>query len=378
MTRQPLNIVADENIPAIEMFASLGNITRVPGRNMSAEQLREADVLLVRSVTRVDEALLSNSKVQFVGTATIGIDHLNVDYLNRRGIEWSNAPGSNANSVAEYVLSALCHFHQEGLSALMGKKAGVVGFGNVGKAVAGKLRVLGMQVEAYDPLQKNTIHHPLYSLERVFDCDVLCIHAPLTRGTNFPSFHMITASHWQHLRPRACLISAGRGGVIADSEIAALRQQRTDVRMAIDVWENEPAINWALARDVDIATPHIAGYSYDGKVAGTRMIYEALCNHLGIHTPFSPKLFEARETIDVSGVPSRQQIHHAIQQVYNIEGDSFRFKSIDGNSTRECAQQFDQQRKNYPERRECSHYQLLGLSGDANVRSQALALGFTF
>ncbi len=377
MTLQPLNIVADENIPAIEMFESLGTITRVPGRDMSADQLRDADVLLVRSVTRVNEALLANSKVQFVGTATIGIDHLDVDYLNRRGIEWSNAPGSNANSVAEYVLSALCYFYQEGLAPLLGKKAGVVGFGNVGKVVASKLRMLGMKIEAYDPLIPMTVRNPLSSLSSVFDCDVLCVHAPLTRGTTYPSYHMIDARHWQLLRRNACLISAGRGGVIGDHEIAALHHNRPDVRMAIDVWENEPAINWALAREVDIATPHIAGYSYDGKVAGTVMIYEALCRHLNLPFPSKRRTKEAQEDIDIQGVHATKQLHTAIQHVYDLSRDSERFKAIEGDPEQRAIL-FDLQRKNYPERRECSHYRLVGLAGNANLRSQALGLGFTF
>lgn len=376
MTSPKLHIVADENIPALEMFEALGHVTRLPGRHMTSAQIAEADVLLVRSVTKVNAALLAGSKVKFVGTATIGIDHLDIDFLNRQGIEWSNAPGCNANSVAEYVLSALCYFFPTGLDVLSGKKAGIIGYGNVGKLVASKLRMFGMQVEAYDPLLNRAIYQPLQSLERVFDCDVLCIHAPLTEHGRFPSFHMITSRHWEHLRRDACLISAGRGGVIADAEIASLLLKRPDVRTAVDVWEHEPNINWDIAQAVNLATPHIAGYSYDGKVEGTRMIYQALLMHFDRrHSPVR-RSNEDLHVIDLIGVPSNMQIHHAIQSVYNIVADSERFKTLLTVPMEERSTMFDRQRKEYSIRRECSHYVLAGLSGDARVRSQAMALGF--
>lgn len=376
MSTSPLRIVADENIPALEIFESLGPVIRLPGRTMSSVDVAEADVLLVRSVTKVNASLLSGSRVKFVGTATIGIDHLDTDYLNQQGIAWSNAPGCNANSVAEYVLSALCHFYRSGLDQLMGKKAGIVGFGNVGKLVATKLRMLGMQVEAYDPLLNRAMYSPLQSLERVFDADVLCIHAPLTEHGRFPSYHMIASRHWQHLRQGACLISAGRGGVVADDELAAMIIKRPDVRTAIDVWENEPSINWELAEQVTLATPHIAGYSYDGKVEGTHMIYQALLGHFDRRDRHRSPRHSQRQVIDLKGIPSHLQIHHAIQTVYNIASDSERFKALLKAPLHERASLFDALRKHYPVRRECSHYLLEGLSGDATLRSQAMALGF--
>lgn len=376
MTLPKLHIVADENIPALEMFDALGHVTRVPGRHMTSAQVAKADVLLVRSVTKVNAELLADSNVKFVGTATIGIDHLDTDFLNQQGIEWSSAPGCNANSVAEYVLSALCYFFPMGFDALIGKKAGIIGFGNVGKLVASKLRMLGMQVEAYDPLLNRAVYLPLQGLERVFDCDVLCIHAPLTEHGRFPSFHMITSRHWDHLRRDACLISAGRGGVIADTEIASLLVKRPDVRTAIDVWEHEPSINWDLAQAVNLATPHIAGYSYDGKVEGTRMIFQAMLMHFGRKYTHARRQTEARAVIDLKGVPSNMHIHYAIQCVYNIVADSERFKALLASPLEERSLLFDKLRKEYPIRRECSHYLLEGLSGDAKVRSQAMALGF--
>lgn len=371
----PLTIVADENMPALSCFESLGTIRRVAGRTMCADDVADADVLLVRSVTKVNEALLKNSQVQFVGTATIGIDHLDTAYLNERGIVWCNAPGSNANSVAEYVLSTLCHFYAEDFQALKGKQAGVIGLGHVGRQVAAKLQCLGLHVTAYDPLLPKDSHALLAPINEVFDADVLCVHAPLTHDGAFPSNNMITAEHWRRLRKDACFISAGRGGVIADNEIEALLNARPDVRVALDVWEHEPSINWQLVPRVAIATPHIAGYSYDGKIAGTQMIFEALLAYLGQQTPIQNQA-EEPEVIDLHGLPENVQIQSAIRRVYDVCRDSERFKALLASPIDQRAAMFDWQRKHYPERRECVRYRLTGLSSQQSIVECARALGF--
>jgi len=376
--RSKLKIIADENIPGLDIFKGLGSITCLPGRTMTADQLSDADVLLVRSVTRVDETLLRGSNIKFVGTATIGIDHLDIDFLNKKGIDWANAPGCNANSVSEYVLAALCHFHADGLDGLMGKKAGIVGYGNVGRLVANKLKMLGMQVTAYDPLLNRAMNLALQSLTHIFESDVLCVHAPLTTSGRFPSFHMVTKDHWIRLKPNACFISAGRGGVIPDSEISHMISQRPDVRTAIDVWENEPDIDWSLVNKVDIATPHIAGYSYDGKLAGTRMIYNALQAHLGNFHGSQLGKGETAMELDVSSVPAKHQIQFALKKVYDINADYERFKTILTKPMEHRSAFFDRYRKEYPQRRECSHFKLIGFSGDAIRRTQAMAFGFKF
>lgn len=372
-----LNIVADENMPGLERFASLGSLRRVEGRNLTADQLVDADILLVRSVTKVNRALLQGSRVQFVGTATIGIDHIDTDYLAGQGIGWSNAPGSNANSVAEYVLSVLCHFGSTGLEAWQGKKAGIVGFGLVGRQVCRKLESLGLKVCAYDPLLPQGSFPQLDSLEAVFDADLLCIHAPLTASGDHPSFHMVSAEQWRRLRPDACLISAGRGGVMADEEFVALLNERPDIRVAMDVWEGEPSIHWSLVPRVNIATPHIAGYSFDGKLAGTEMIYQACFAHFGLASASVITASSALDDIDVSAVDAGMQLSTAMLSVYDVMGDSARFKSLCEVPEAERATFFDHQRKHYPERRECSHYRLTGLSGGVKQREMAHALGFT-
>lgn len=372
-----LTIVADENMPGLERFTRLGTLRRVEGRGLTADQLVDADILLVRSVTKVNRALLQDSRVQFVGTATIGVDHIDADYLAEQGIGWSNAPGSNANSVAEYVLSVLCHFGTRGLEAWQGKKAGIVGFGLVGRQVCSKLETLGLKVCAYDPLLPKGSFPQLASLETVFDADVLCIHAPLTVSGDYPSQHMVSAELWRRLRPEACIISAGRGGVMADAEFLALLDERPDIRVAMDVWEAEPSIHWPLVPRVNIATPHIAGYSFDGKLAGTEMIYQACLAHFGLASVSASPSTSASENIDVSAVAEEMQLSQAMLSVYDVMVDSARFKSLCGEPEAVRAQRFDLQRKHYPERRECSHYRLTGLSGGVKQREMALALGFT-
>ena len=371
-----LTIVADENMPGLEMFARLGTLRRVEGRSMTAAAVADADILLVRSVTKVNRFLLQGSRVQFVGTATIGIDHLDTDYLESQGIGWSNAPGSNANSVAEYVLSVLCHYYPEGLQSLHGKKAGIVGFGLVGRQVCRKLETLGFNVHAYDPLLAPGSYPQLTCLERVFEADLLCIHAPLTTTGDFPSQHMIGAEQWRRLRPDACLISAGRGGVMADSEFTALLNERPDIYVAMDVWEGEPSINWSLAERVNIATPHIAGYSFDGKLAGTEMIYQACLAHFDLPIVSGALSSSLEEDIDMSAVDEEQQLSMAVLAVYDVLADSDRFKALCDAPITKRAKLFDAHRKHYPERRECSKYRLIGLRGDKKQREMALALGF--
>ncbi|WP_193165285.1 4-phosphoerythronate dehydrogenase, partial [Microbulbifer hainanensis] len=272
-----MTIVADENIPALEdYFGDLGTLIRVPGRDLRREQVAEADVLLVRSVTRVDESLLAGTPVRFVGSCTIGTDHLDTAWLDRSGIAWSAAPGCNANSVAEYVFCALaalgCDWRQ--------RSFGIVGCGNVGGLLQQRLHALGVECAVYDPWLPD--NPDAATLDRVLGQDVVCLHAPLVKGGPHPSLHMIGRAQLEKIKGGAVLISAGRGAVIDNSALLTLLREGRRVTTVLDVWENEPDIDTALLQLVDIGTPHIAGYSLDGKLAGTRMIRAALSKALSL------------------------------------------------------------------------------------------------
>lgn len=363
-----LKIVADENIPKLsEYFSSLGEVVKVSGRKLCTEQLLGADVLLVRSVTKVDEALLAGTSIRFVATATIGIDHLDTNYLDQKGIAWANAPGCNANSVVDYVFSCFCR-----IDGLWGKlihldtgvksKIGIVGYGNVGRCLEQRLTSLGVECLVYDPYMDQTPSF-MSSLEGVLGCDVVCLHAPISHQGEFPSYHMISTAEFASLNNGAVIINAGRGAVIDNQALKVFLKQQlstpNSIITVLDVWEGEPAIDDELLPLIDIATPHIAGYSLDGKVAGTRMIYEACCRFLNIaavQTNDLEALIEISLPSDISVIGGVKQI---ILKVYNVADDDecLRFSL---NNAANQAEAFDALRKNYPERREFARYVVTG------------------
>ncbi|MEC7377506.1 MAG: 4-phosphoerythronate dehydrogenase, partial [Pseudomonadota bacterium] len=212
-------IVADENIPLLDsFFGDMGEIRRVPGRSMTASDVEDADVLLVRSVTRVNRELLEGSRVRFVGTATIGTDHVDVSWLEEAGIRFSAAPGCNANSVAEYVLSVISlHAEQRGLEDWTDLSVGIVGVGNVGGELARKLERLGFDVRLCDPPRaegESSQPEPgetFVTLAEALECDVVSLHTPLTRDGSYPTFHMIGSGALSALSAGQLLINAGRG-----------------------------------------------------------------------------------------------------------------------------------------------------------------------
>ncbi len=367
-----MKILVDENVPLAEVYLSrYGEVERFAGRSLQAEQLAEAEALVVRSVTRVDASLLAGSRIGFVGSCTIGSDHLDLEYLQSAGIEAHTAPGCNANSVVDYVLSviAVCGDRLERL--LAGGRLGIVAYGNVGRALAARAAALGVDCIAYDPLLDQTADKCLASLEAVLQCDVVSVHAPLTRRGSHPSYHMLTAEKLRRMPQGALLISAGRGGVVATETLLALKQQRPDIRLALDVWEDEPAVDAGLAALCDVATPHIAGYSLDGKIAGTKMIAQRLGDYLRRRgdvasgqnidaVPLATPVIVLKETGGAA------LLREAALAVYDPRGDDSRFRQ--SLLAAEPAGEFDWLRKHYPERREfayCDYRTESALSAEA-------------
>lgn len=271
----PLKIVADDNIAfATDFFAPLGGVRLLPGRELSAADVQDADVLLVRSITRVNAALLAGSAVKFVGSCTIGSDHVDTDWLAEQGITYACAPGCNAQAVVDYVCAVL-----EALAVPAHQRVGVVGCGNVGGALLQHLREAGRPCCGYDPLLIDS-DLPLVSFEQILACDVICLHTPLTRSGAFPTWHLFDATVIAQIKAGTVLLNAGRGAVIDSAALLQRLHTRNDLRVVLDVWENEPNINTELLARVAIGTPHIAGYSFEGKLRGTQMVYEALCRFL--------------------------------------------------------------------------------------------------
>jgi len=357
-----MKILADENIPLVQpFFQDIGEVVTRPGRTIHANDAHDADALLVRSVTQVNDALLRGSQIQFVGTCTIGVDHLDLPWLKDNHIEFSSAPGCNANSVVEYVYAALCHMDVNWL----GKKFGIIGCGNVGGLLYKRLKLQGVECYCYDPLRSIEDNPDLTSLEEVLACDIISMHTPLTKTGAHPSFHLIGSTELQQLKPGAVLLNCGRGSVINNAALLQFLIQRTDVRVVLDVWEPEPDISLDLLYKVVLGSPHIAGYSYDGKLKGTEMIYQAFCKHFKREPKLSLEKLVSPLVDNKLNVASEksiwEQVKQLIKQAYSIADDDKRLREL---ALRARAGQenfaigFDLLRKNYPKRREFHNYQV--------------------
>lgn len=354
-----MKIVADANIPFVrECFSSVAEVQVLRGRDITSQVVAKADALLVRSITPVKEGLLAGSTVQFVGTATIGFDHIDLGYLERNRIGFASAPGSNANSAAEYIIAALLEVGRRHKIQLEGKSMGVIGVGNVGSRVARKCEALGMHVLRNDPpLQRQTRDPPYVPLEALYGCDFLTIHTPLTHEGIDKTFHLADAGFFSSLKPGAVFLNASRGAVTDSQALkAAIRAGRLQA-VVLDVWEDEPNMDTELLEMVDLGTPHIAGYSYDGKVAGMIMIHNALCAHFHLrlaHTieDFLPQPDVPRLEIETQDLSDEELLTRAVERIYSIQRDDENLRQIAHQPPDKRGRYFDDLRKHYPVRRE--------------------------
>jgi erythronate-4-phosphate dehydrogenase len=351
-------IVADENIPLLDaFFAGFGEIRRVPGRSIDRATVEQADVLLVRSVTNVNRALLEGSKVRFVGTCTIGTDHLDLEYFNEAGITWSSAPGCNARGVVDYVLGSLMTLAEiEGLD-LTQRTYGVVGAGEVGGRLIKVLKGLGWNVKVCDPPRQAAEGGDYVSLEQIIkQCDVISLHTPLTRSGGGATWHLFDQQRLQQLKPGAWLINAARGPVVDNAALRKVLLEREDLQAVLDVWEAEPEVDTALAELCVLATPHIAGYSLDGKQRGTAQIYQAYCAFSGQPAVIQlsdllPAPWLSEVTLHADSDPA-WALAMLCRGVYDPRRDDADFRrSLVGNVGEQRAA-FDMLRKQYPVRRE--------------------------
>lgn len=346
-------LVLDENIPGWEGLETLATLRRLPGREMTAADVVDADALMVRSVTRVDATLLAGSRVGFVGTATIGTDHLDTAWLDRHGIRWASAPGCNANAVVDYVCSAIGALPGLLECLLDGGRVGIVGYGNVGRRLHQRLAAAGIRCVAHDPLLSPAQCPVQVSLEAVCQVDLLCLHAPLTREGAHPSWHMFDARRLHSLPAHTVLLNAGRGGVVDNAALLASLAARPRP-VVLDVWENEPAINAALLASVTLGTPHIAGYSVEGKLAGTRQIRAAYGQYRGLTVPETAPLDRAGTLALASATGGVEALRAALMHAYDIRRDDQALRRALGADPSGAA--FDALRKYYPERREFSSW----------------------
>jgi erythronate-4-phosphate dehydrogenase len=377
-----MKTVATDDIPyAGEAFGVLGGMRVVPAREMSKGLVADADLLIVRSTTKVDEQLLAGGNVRFVGSAVAGTDHVDRDWLARQGIPFAGAAGCNANSVAEYVTAALLELAARGGYELGGRSIGVVGVGNVGSRVAAKAEALGMTVIPNDPpLQRRTGEARFRPIEEAKAADFVTLHVPLTREGPDATRHMVDGRWLEGMKPGAVLLNTSRGAVVEEAAlISAARSARVGA-LVLDVYENEPAISPEPVRAADIATPHIAGHSFDGKVAGTAVIYEAACRMLGREPAVDvlslmPKPPVPELTVTGGGA-IEEIVRRTVRSVYDITADDARLRKAAEAGPHDVAQAFGALRKSYPIRREFHNTTLRFEGCAAEARRKLLALGF--
>jgi erythronate-4-phosphate dehydrogenase len=354
---QPKIVVNKHTPSVVEAFTHLGKVIALETLAVTREAVRDADILVVRSETKVNEQLLEGSSVKFVGTVTIGTDHVDERYLASKGITFVSAPGSNSNSVKEYIASALCVWSRRTGAPLAGKTIGVVGVGNVGSKVASAARTLGLNVMLNDPpLSRITGDEKYRPLDELMDADFITIHVPLTKSGDDATFHLFNEARIGKMKRGAVLINTSRGPVVETNALVDALSSHHLSASILDVWEGEPVLNTELLSRVLIGTPHIAGYSLDGKLNACRMVYEAACRFLGVQPAWNIDTSMTSESARIA-VPSgmsetNEIVRSAVKQAYDIELDDTLLKKTSSLDLNEHGRYFMKLRAEYRIRRE--------------------------
>ncbi|OOE36848.1 4-phosphoerythronate dehydrogenase [Salinivibrio kushneri] len=379
-----MKIVVDENMPyAQTLFSQLGEVVALPGRAIRATDLIDADALMVRSVTQVSHALIDGAtRLRFVGSATAGEDHLDFNALHAQSIHGTAAPGCNKVGVAEYVISALLVLAQQQGFKLTDRTVGIVGVGHVGHYLAERLAALGIKTLLCDPprQEQENLTEMVDIDTLIAQSDVVTFHTPLTTTGAHPTYHLMNQARLDALASGSILINAARGPIV-DNQALKTRLAQGDIDAVLDVYEQEPEVDLALMDQLTFATPHIAGYGLEGKARGTTMVFNALCEHLGL-----PHRAHASELLPTAPIPhvalaqpwQQSDLMALTQLVYDIRRDDSDFRrAMHAAGDDKLAQRtaFDQLRKNYWDRRE---YSAITVAGQADFGLQSLAkLGFS-
>ncbi len=363
-----MKIIADIDIPDLEIFfGSDDHLQCIPGREITSDFVSDADILLVRSVTKVDRLLLENSDIKFVGSATAGIDHIDLNYLRTRGIHFSYAPGCNANAVVQYVFSVLCRLRENWRELCVG----IIGCGNIGGRLYRTLKALKVKTVVYDPYLNETLVPDLNSLEKALNCDVISLHTPFTYDGTYPTSGLIDEQGIKILAPGSLLINTGRGGIIDSHALLDRLLHKNDINVALDVWDSEPNIDVALAQNADIATGHIAGNSFEGKrraVAILRRSYQKWRRNKLVECN---KIKRASNAIRIKDAITT--LNTIILSAYDVQEDDLEFRAA-VLSDKNVSEAFDRYRRNYRGRYEFADYQVTHAGRFGN---DLKALGFT-
>ena len=324
-----------------QIFSEFGEVFTLPGREIRSESLKDFDALIVRSRTRVDEKLLRDANIKFVGSTVAGLDHIDKNYLEDNGIAFASAQGCNANAVSEYVISAIANLSKDYSFKLSNKTLGIIGVGNVGRRLEVKAKQLGMKTLLNDPPREALEGSDNFtSLDKALSADIVTFHTPLTYSGLNPTYKLLDSHNFKHINNDAIVINAARGGIINET-VWEKTQTKANI---IDCWENEPNINLNLQKSAYWATPHIAGHSIDAKFMGSFMIYKDLCKYIkkplndNIEHLINPELKIIREN----------NLHETLNSIYSFHADDKAIQDISN---------FENYRRNYPERYEWRHFE---------------------
>ena len=374
-----MKIVADTNLYGVRStFEQIGELVLVPGRELNKSHLKDADALLVRSITRVDADLLEASSIKFVGTVTSGVDHIDNTYLENKGIAFADARGSNANAVVDYCFTALAYCIKMKSLVLEDCKVGIVGGGHIGGLFAKKLRRLNVEVLICDPPLQDSATEPALekycSIEAIMQCDVVSLHVPLTKDNEHATYGLLNFERLSALPQSALLINTCRGSVVEENALLELLNRRSDLTCIVDVWENEPVTNSALVQRVDIATPHVAGYSMEAKRIAMVHIFKQIQKEFSLPVQ-SQTICEKDKEVKITG-NLEEDPWAIVLGLLPLCSLSEKFKK--SHEHENVADAFDQLRRNMLARREFNKIMLPGANLTEVQRAVLQVLGVRF
>lgn len=373
-----MKVIVDDKIPFIKgVLEPYAEVEYLPGKQTTAEVVRDADALITRTRTICNEDLLKGSRVRVIATATIGYDHIDTDYCESHDIVWRNAPGCNSWSVKQYISSVLVTLSHKHHFSLEGRTLGVVGVGNVGSKVADAARLLGMRVLLCDPPRaRREGQEGFVTLDTIIsESDIITVHVPLNRGGQDNTLHLFDSERISQLRHDQILINSSRGPVVDNECLKRALLEGRLLGAVLDVWEGEPNLDPELVNALDISTPHIAGYSADGKANGTTAAIRVVAEQLGIDALKDWSVQQMplprqslRFGIDCTGKTLEQVLSEAILYTYRVQDDS--------DALRCSLSDFERLRGDYPVRREPTAF-TVELSGSTDqMRERLSKFGF--
>ncbi len=377
-----MKIAVDRNIPlAGSAFGALGEVTLLETTAVTPGSVKDAGALVIRSETKVGPGLLEGSAIRFVGSATIGTDHIDLPYLASKGISFASAPGSNANSVKEYVLAALLTLARRGGFSLRGKTLGVVGVGNVGGRVAAMARALGMTVLENDPpREREAGPGGFLPLDGLMGSDIITLHVPLTRAGSDPTYHLFDARRIGAMKRGSILLNTSRGPVVETRALEAALNEGHLAAVVLDVWEGEPSIDAGLLRRASLGTSHIAGYSIDGKVNAAGMIRAALCRFLDNASAWDPSPEipppPVPSVVIAGRGPVEEGLEQAVKACYDIEHDDRLLRGLFDVPPADRGRFFMGLRTGYRLRREFACVRVTPGPADTSLRRALSDVGF--